>query len=500
MDAQEFVRQFKELNSGASDSPEAVRKRNIIAGQKNLRTYCNLVNPDFFRQEREYQDRLLNTLQAAYEKKLVNSKTGKPYRIIILNMPPGYGKSFSVANAISWFYGQDIKNKIITVSYNNIIAPKFSKIVRNMVEAEESRGEEDSYVTKTFFPELRIKYGDAAVMNWSLEGSYDSYLATSFDGTLTGMRGNIGIIDDPIKNAKEARNDAVKEAHYDFYKNTFSSRMLPGALQIIVQTRWAMDDLAGRILQDFPDDCYVLELTALTEDNETGVSTCEDLYPTDDLQIKRKTIDEEIWSANYMQVPIDKQGALYGEFKTYEAVSASQFERVINYTDTADEGKDFLCSISGGVIGRYGYVTDIYYTDSGMEVTEPETARRLQVNGVREALIESNNGGRGFARNVIRELKCLKCLKCSVTWFHQSQPKKARILTNASNVMDQIIMPEDWERRWPEFAKHIKKYQRKGKNDHDDDADAITGFVEFINGDVKGKKKARIGSKRKLGL
>ena len=201
-----------------------------------------------------------------------------------------------------------------------------------------------------------------------------------------------------------------------------------------------------------------------------------------------------------MQTPIDKKGALYGEFKTYAAVDPDKFERVLNYTDTADEGTDNLCSISAGVIGRYGYVLDIYYTDEGMEVTEPETARRLQIAGVREALIESNNGGRGFSRNVIRHLKLLRCFKCSVTWFHNSKNKKTRILTNASNVMDQLIMPEDWEQRWPRYAKDMKKFQRKGKNEHDDGPDATTGIVEFINGDVKGKKKARVGSKKRLGV
>ena len=181
-------------------------------------------------------------------------------------------------------------------------------------------------------------------------------------------------------------------------------------------------------------------------------------------------------------------------------VDPDQFEKVLNYTDTADEGSDSLCSISGGQIGRYGYVTDVYFTDAPMEVTEPETARRLQLNSVRDCLIESNNGGRGFARNVIRHLKELHCHKCSVTWFHQSKNKRTRILTNASNVMDQVIFPADWAQRWPEFAQHVRKYQRKGKNDHDDAEDALTGFVELINGDVKGKRKARVGKKSLLGL
>ena len=292
----------------------------------------------------------------------------------------------------------------------------------------------------------------------------------------------------------------MKEKHWNFFKNTLSSRMLPGALCIIVLTRWATDDLAGRVMDKFPDQCYELKIPALTEDSPEGVSTCEDLYPTEDLQQKRETLDEEIWGANYMQVPVDKKGALYGEFKTYDVLDPDKFEKFLNYTDTADEGADSLCSISGGQIGRYGYVTDIYYTDEPMEVTEPETARRLQAAGVRECLIESNNGGRGFARNVIRNLKELHCHKCSVTWFHQSKNKRTRILTNASNVMEQVIMPSDWKQRLPVFAQHVSRYQRKGKNDHDDAEDALTGFVELLNGDVKGKRKARVGKKSRLGL
>ena len=479
---------------------ETERDRNLRLGRENLRTFCNLRKPDFYKPEREYQDVLCNTLQAAYEKKLLSEKTGKPIKYLIINLPPGYGKSYTLANFANWAYGQNIKNKIITVSYNGTIAPEFARTTRDMVAEEPDLENEESYTTRDFFPHVRLKYGDASVMKWALEGSYASYLATSFDGTVTGMRGNIIIIDDPIKNDKEAVNEAVKAAHFNYLKNTLSSRALPGALWVIVLTRWATDDLAGMLLEKYPDKCYVLEITALDVDGPEGVSTCEDLFPTEDLQDKRQTLDPHIWGANYMQKPVDLEGGLYGEFKTYDAVDPDQFERVLNYTDTADEGSDFLASISGGTIGRYFYVTDIYYTEDAMEITEPDTARRLQLNGVRECLIESNNGGRGFARNVIRHLRELKCFKCSVTWFHQGKNKKTRILTNASNVMDQIIMPYDWKERWPEAAEHIRKYQRKGKNDHDDIEDCLTGVVELVNGDVKGKKKARVGRKSRLGI
>ena len=246
-----LAEQFKEqLNKR-----DSVRDKNLAAGRKDFRTFCELRKPDFYKPGREYQGTLCSTLQAAYEKRLVSEKTGKPIKYLIINLPPGFGKSYTLANFVNWCYGQDVKNKVITVSYNGIIAPEFSRTAKDMILEEETPGEE-SYVTRSFFPGLKVKYGDSSVMKWSLEGSYTSYLATSFDGTLTGMRGNIIIIDDPIKSAEEAVNDAVKEKHWNFFKNTLSSRMLPGALCIIVLTRWATDDLAGRVMDKFPDQCY----------------------------------------------------------------------------------------------------------------------------------------------------------------------------------------------------------------------------------------------------
>lgn len=475
---------------------EKIRRENIECGKKNLWKYDKCINSDFFRESRPYQKKIADTMQAGYEKKLINPKTKKPYDIIIINLPPGAGKSYSASTASTWFYGQDVKTSIITVSYNQTLSTRFAKTVRDTIEDKEVLGNTDHYVVNSFFPNVKIKFGDGAMNLWSLEGSYMSYLASSFDGSITGMRGNIGIIDDPIKNKEEAFNEAVKEKHWDFYKNTFASRMLPGAVQFIILTRWASDDLAGKLLQEFPDRCYELKIPALIN----GKSWCEDLYPTDDLLQKKKTLDEDIWLANYMQEPIDRKGALYGKFKTYDVYDPDKVERKISYTDTADEGADFLMQITAEVIDRYGYVTNIYYTEDPMEITEPESARRLNDAGTKEAAIESNNGGRGFARNVIKELRKLKNKRCNVTWFHQSKNKKTRILVNATNVMEQIIMPEGWERKWPEAYKAISKYQRKGKNDHDDAPDGLTGLVEMINGEIKLKKKVKILDKRRYGL
>lgn len=486
------------LKDFKKDAATQARDAAIQIGKESFREYCNRINPEFFKSHRTYQDVLCNMMQAIYEKKVVNPDTGKPYEILVINLPPGFGKSYTAVLFATWAFGQSIKNQAITVSYNQTLSTRFAKSVRDAIEDEEIQGEEDYFVVTSFFPSLKIKDGDGSASLWSLEGAYMSYLATSFDGSITGMRGNIGIIDDPIKNAEEAVNERVKAKHWDFYKNTFASRMLEGAMQLIIQTRWATDDLAGKLLNEFPERCYELKMPAL---DANGKSLCEDLYSTENLLQKKATLDEHIWLANYGQEPIDLRGSLYSAgFKIYDIIDPDKFERIISYTDTADTGADKLCSISAGIIDKYAYVLDVYYTDEAMETTEPETARRLDIHGVRESAVESNNGGRGFARNVEKKLKQRKNRKCQVTWFHQSKNKKTRILVNSANVTEQVIMPEGWEKKYPEFYKDIMRYQRKGKNEHDDAPDAITGLVEIVNGDVKLKCKAKVIRRKLLGL
>lgn len=464
---------------GSQCSPERLAK--LEAGYNSFWEYCKLINPSFFKESRTYQKVIADTLQAAYEKQLINPVTEKPYDIVIINLPPGFGKSYMATTFTTWAFGQSIKNMAITVSYNQTLSTRFAKTVRDTIEDEENELLPDHFVVKSFFPDVKIKRGDGAMNLWSLEGQYMSYLASSFEGSITGMRGNIGIIDDPIKNKAEAYNENVKANHWDFYKNTFASRMLPGALQMIIQTRWATDDLAGKLLHEFPERCYVLKMEAITQE---GKSLCEDLYPTSDLLQKKKTIDNDIWLANYMQEPIDKKGALYPAFKTYTFLP--EFEKMYNYTDTADEGTDFLASFFFGESSKQAYMLDIYYTQEPMEITELETARRLNRHDIRGAAIESNNGGRGFARNVQRILKeKFNNTKCKVRWFHQSKNKMARILVNSGNVLEDVLMPEDWEERWPLFAHDIKKFQAKGKNKHDDCADGLTGVAEILLGEVK---------------
>lgn len=116
-----------------------------------------------------------------------------------------------------------------------------------------------------------------------------------------------------------------------------------------------------------------------------------------------------------------------------------------------------------------------------MEITEPEVAKRFKEYRVNLSRIESNNGGSGFARNVkrISEEK-LQNLETVIRWFHQSKNKKARILSNATWVMEHVLYPFNWMHKWPDYYKAMVRYQRDGENKHDDAPDCTTGVAETM--------------------
>jgi predicted phage terminase large subunit-like protein len=191
-----------------------------------------------------------------------------------------------------------------------------------------------------------------------------------------------------------------------------------------------------------------------------------------------QTIGEDIVRANYDQEPIDLKGVLYEHLVTY--TQKPNFVRIEAVCDTADTGSDYLCSIVyGKTDDRMAYILDVIYTKESMETTENKVAKQFTDYNVSIAHIESNNGGRGFARSV--ERICRTELNNRITVFKpytQTLNKQSRILSNATAVELNVRFPQDWKQLYPEFYKSVTEYQREGKNAHDDAEDALTSIVE----------------------
>jgi len=437
--------------------------------------FCHLLAPDFYATDRQYLMDLCNDMQEFYE---------SDDDVLIINVPPRHGKSRTAVMLAQWIFGQNQEEKIMTGSYNETLSTMFSKGVRNGISEE--KADKERIIYKDIFPNVHIKQGDAAMNLWSLEGGYNNYLATSPTGTATGFGASVLIIDDLIKNSLEAYNALTLEKHWDWFTNTMLSRLEEGGKIILIMTRWASNDLAGMALEHFKGEKKKVRHVLMKALQEDGSMLCPAVLSKDSYDMKVRAMGIDIASANYQQEPIDVKGRLYSKFMTYDG-ELPQFKEIKNYTDTADTGADYLCSIDYGVtFNNEAYILDILFTKDGMEVTEPAQAEMMHKDNVTWSDIESNNGGRGYARSVERILKTkFKSNRTHIEPFHQSKNKQARILSNATWVMDHIYYPSNWKDRWPEYYEAMSKYQKEGKNKHDDAPDATTGIAEKIGvGDV----------------
>ena len=458
------------------NNDEIIKQAKLELARREFFFYCHLKAPDFYKPDRKYLVDLCNSMQEFYE---------GDDEVLIINLPPRHGKSRTAGLFVEWILGKDQTEKIIAGSYNETLSTEFSKDVRG--DIQEIKADEDKIVFSDIFPNVRIKRGDGAMNLWSLENGRNNYLATSPTGTATGFGCSLLIIDDLIKNAEEAYNENKLSSHWDWFTKTMLSRLEGKRKQIIIMTRWSSGDLAGRALEYYKEEGKKVKHITKKALQDDGTMLCDEVLNYKAYKSIIRAMGPEIASANYQQEPIDLKGRLYNSIKTYETLPKDTngnllFTTIKNYTDTADTGSDYLCSINYGVYEKEAYVLDIIYTKEPMEVTEPLLANSLYDYRVNEADIESNNGGRGFARSVERILKeKYKSNKTKINWFHQSKNKQARILSNSTWVMDHIYFPKNWMDRWPEFAKAILNYQKEGKNKNDDGPDTLSGIAEKNN-------------------
>lgn len=435
----------------------------------------------------------LTPFHSAYYRILDIFAKGK-IRKLIVTIPPQHGKSLGSSILLpSYLLGLDPDCRVAIASYSASLAQKFNKRVQRLI---------DSPVYFSLFPETTIK-GSGKQSGYirtselvEVIGHSGEIMAVGREGSLTGNSVDIFIIDDLYKDAMEANSPTVRENCWDWYTSVVKTRMHNSSQELIVFTRWHKEDLIGSImgkervveLKEWAQietlsasEWIHFNLEAIKEspatelDNrEKGEALWAEQHSTELLEGKRK-LDSLRFECMYQGHPSDVAGLLYGDnFLTYNSIPDDIISKA-NYTDTADTGDDYLCSIcyyvdTEGVI----YIKDIVYSRERMEITEVLTSEMLKHCKTQDVLVESNNGGRGFARTIQKLVP-----KTNVEWFHQSANKEARILSNSSTVVRNILMPKDWKERWSEFASHILTYNRNFRSNRWHDApDVLTGIIE----------------------
>lgn len=425
----------------------------------------------------------------------------KEIKNLIISVPPQFGKSEGSSRRLPAFItGIRPDEKIALVSYSATKAQKFGREIMTLMREQ---------VFQDIFPDVRYPErgytGTKSNTNENRESinSAGSLKFVGITGGLTGDPVDVLLMDDLYKDWQQANSPVIREAVWSWYLTVAETRLHNDSQQLIVFTRWSEDDLIGRLEElgkvktltkddDLDeliaslkhDEFLKINFPALKEDapndldpREKGESLWPERHSERKLQSSRGK-DPDKFDCLYQGDPQNKEGLLYSPFKTYSILPERKIRK--SYTDTADTGTDFLCTIVFdeplSPTDPHKYVVDVLFTDESMEKTEPAVIKMLNDNNVNESLIESNNGGRSFARVVKAGVK----EGVNVNWFHQGLNKESRIYSQSAEVNRMMIFPDDWHIRWPEFYKHITKFKKDfSTNKHNDGADALTGCKEF---------------------
>lgn len=401
---------------------------------------------------------------------------GKCKRLII-NISPRYGKTeLAVKHLIAYGLALNPNSKFLHLSYSGDLALDNSVSIKDIVTSE---------AYQELFP-TTIKRGSDTKSRWDTEQGGGVY-ATSTLGQITGFgAGQVEqegepyrfsgaiVIDDPIK-PEDALSDNIREQVNRRFETTIRNRVNSRNTPIIIiMQRLHEHDLCGYLQSIEPDDWEVLSLPCITEE---GKPLWEFKHTLEELR-KIESVNSFVFETQYMQNPKPLEGLMYHEFKTYEMIPPNRNAKRCNYTDTADTGADYLCSICYEEHPDANYVVDVLYTKKPMEFTEQAMAQMLAKRRTEYCIVESNNGGRSFMRNVERLSREYGNTKTRFNAITQTKNKQVRIFTQSADVNNLMVFPHDWETRWAEFANSIKGYRKEGSNAHDDSVDALTGCVE----------------------
>ena len=416
---------------------------------------------------------------------------------LMITMPPQHGKSEGATRRLPAFIlGHQPDKRIAIVSYNAIKARKFNRELQRIID-------DDTY--HRLFPQTLLAGQTPANPNATttksrnyarnadeceIVGYQGSFKTIGVGGSLTGEPVDVLIMDDLYKDAAAAWSPLIRQNIADWYDTVASTRLHNDSQQLLVFTRWHMEDLAGRLLEqegeydpiENPNGWVRVSFPAIQNKEPTPLDPREEgeaLWPERHSVEKLLAIKERnpaVFESLYQQDPKPNEGLMYDEFNCYMDLPSRYY--TVAYIDAADSGSDYLCALFYREAEEGNYILDVLYTKDPMEVTEKTITYMLEKYKVERCHIESNNGGGLFASNLQQQAYDRGNHLTRFYPFHQNQNKTARIFTASASVQKLIWMPVDWKQRFPKFAKDLLSYLRIGTNLNDDAPDALTGSVE----------------------
>lgn len=333
----------------ADAARELLRRRHA---RRSLLEFIRYINPEYIVSD-------FSIMVCAALEKFISECAAGLRPVLILQAPPQHGKSDIVSRYLPAFvFGHQQEMRIAGLSYSKDLATDMNRDVQRIMMSVEYHA---LFPNSSLNARRAVNVDVEAKRNsetFELVGHKGTYIGQGVGGPLTGKRVDFGIIDDPIKNSKEALSPAVKESIWKWYGSTFLTRLSKNAGHIVMATRWATDDLSGRILAANPK-AKLLSFPAI---NEQGEALIPELHPADKLLEVKEILGDYFWSAMYQQSPKTIGGAIFKDegVRYYLPKDLpAKFDKVIQSWDMTfkdSEGTDYVAGQVWGKAGANSYL------------------------------------------------------------------------------------------------------------------------------------------------
>ena len=326
--AEEIDLLLKNLDSYTTEEQEEVYKivdelttrQRAEAAHRDLIEFCKLMQPDYIvgKHHRILANLLMEIEQGkAYDQSGEEiSETGKDR--VCVNIPPRHGKSQLVSIYFpAWFLGRNPDKKVMMVSHTTDLAVDFGRKVRNLIGT-------NNY--KSVFPNVALAIDSKSAGRWNTSMGGE-YYACGIGSSIAGRGAHLLLVDDPHSEQDVlSGNFDVFDKAYEWFTFGARTRLMPGGRVAIVQTRWHMDDLTGRVVRDMSqnnqaDQYEIVEFPALlevetedkTEENPTGIvekPLWPEFFNLRALQQTKASMPLFQWNAQYQQNPTAEEAAI----------------------------------------------------------------------------------------------------------------------------------------------------------------------------------------------
>ena len=330
----------------------------------------------------------------------VEEETGNPYDILLLSVPPQHGKSLTVTETFPSFYlGHYPEKRVIEVSYGSDFAKRFGRANKQKVEQ-----------FGNIFG-IAIAKDVRSNMDWRLNNNRGGMVSRGLGSPITGEPGDLIIVDDPIKNAAEARSQAHRDNLWNEWQQTIMSRVQAGTKIIVIQTRWHEDDLIGRLKDQPYTRYYNMEALNESEDDPLGREIGEALCPEIGKDEKwltnyrdgltSGTIDEggesglRAWEALFQGHPTNKEGnILHREWwQLYEGDITDYDMQIMSVDPAFKDNGDFVAIGIWAKKGPNIYLVDLVREHLNFQATMDMILQRRALHPCSYILVEDKANG-----------------------------------------------------------------------------------------------------------